>query len=149
MNESGNGFMNIGFVAGVASEADSRNVINDDLDGDGRRDLLVSQLHNTNAGRKQKLSVYANRSLDDNYWIGVRLGKAPYSGIGATVAVHTADRIHLSPIVTGDSHASQHSPDAHFGLGQTSSVEKIEIRWPNGRTDTIDAPAVNQYHSFP
>jgi len=32
----------------------------------------------------------------------------------------------------------------HFGLGKNPQVQKVEIRWPSGRTQTIDNPIVGQ-----
>src|SRR5439155_16687413 len=42
LNQHGESFVEIGHLAGVALEQDSRNVVADDLDGDGRVDLLVT-----------------------------------------------------------------------------------------------------------
>jgi hypothetical protein len=34
----------------------------------------------------------------------------------------------------------------HFGLGQSSKVDRAEIVWPNGSQTQIEAPAINTYH---
>src|SRR5262249_9798474 len=41
-NRDGGSFFEAGFLMGVALEPDCRNVVADDLDGDGRMDLLVT-----------------------------------------------------------------------------------------------------------
>ena len=32
----------------------------------------------------------------------------------------------------------------HFGLGRNASVDKVEIRWPSGKTQTLDNVTPNQ-----
>src|SRR5207247_10323288 len=42
LNQRGGSFLEIGHLMGVALETDSRDVVADDLDGDGRVDLLLT-----------------------------------------------------------------------------------------------------------
>jgi hypothetical protein len=41
---------------------------------------------------------------------------------------------------------SQSSKTVHFGLGDHAQVDQVEIRWPSGVRQTLDAPQVNQLH---
>jgi hypothetical protein len=128
----------------VASELDSRNVVCDDLDGDGRVDLIVGYRF---PGRPQvSVRVYQNKIISRANWIGVRLEGKQYSALGAQVTVTTPDRVHVAAVVAGDSFASQHAPVAHFGLGSSTQVDHIEIKWPDGTTARIPSPKINQYH---
>jgi hypothetical protein len=34
----------------------------------------------------------------------------------------------------------------HFGLGDSGSVEKIMIRWPSGKTQTLTDLEINKLH---
>jgi hypothetical protein len=36
----------------------------------------------------------------------------------------------------------------HFGLGDRAKVDWVEVRWPSGRRDRIDAPALNTLHDL-
>lgn len=146
MNESGNGFLKIGFLMGVAFEFDSRNVISDDFDGDGRVDLLVVG----KAASETQGAVYLVKNTweSDNHWIGVHLlqpgqGRSP---LGARVTIDYQDGRQVKSIVTGDSLYSQHAATAHFGLGKADSVDRIEVLWPDGTRTTLDDPAVDRYH---
>jgi len=40
---------------------------------------------------------------------------------------------------------SASDPRTHFGLGTATRVEKISIRWPSGRVDTLRNQAANQF----
>ena len=149
MNEGGKSFMNVGYLMGVALENDSRNVLSDDLDGDGRVDLLVVALDRRGADQAHLLRIFVNRCPGGNHWIGVRLQeRGPgYSPVGAKVSIRTAGGTRVARIVTGDSFRSQHANTVHFGLGEAADVEWIEVRWPNGVVKRIPRPAVDRYHA--
>lgn len=144
MNEDGRSFQRVEFLAGVASEFDSRNVISDDMNGDGRVDLVV--LCREPINRSRHIYVMQNNNITEGNWIGVRLDGTSRSGFGARVTVRTPDRDHVAAIVSGDSYVSQHAEVAHFGLGSTTQVDEIEITWPDGAHVTISGPEINQYH---
>ena len=143
-NQQGEGFLNIGFQAGVATEYDSRNVISDDLNGDGRTDLVV--VARENAKSAFAVHVFGNQSESKANWIGVRLNHAPCSGLGARVTVLASGRLLTDVVTTGDSLKSQHASVVHFGLGSVDTVDEITIQWPQAKPLRIKAPAINQYH---
>lgn len=144
LNESGEQFLRFEFLAGVASELDSRNVISDDLNGDGRVDLLV--LSRQPGIRERHISVLKNNNVTEGNWIGVRLDGAERSGLGARVTARASDRTHVAAVVAGDSYVSQHAQMVHFGLGESTAVEEIEITWPDGAQVKLTEPEINQYH---
>ena len=43
---------------------------------------------------------------------------------------------------------AQNERRLHFGLGSGATVEKAVIRWPSGKTQTIDHPAVDRVHKI-
>lgn len=141
-------FENIAFLMGMSHEYDSRAAVSEDLDGDGRSDLLVIQQSiGTGPGATQKLHLYRNNWPGDNHWIGVRLRGAPsVSPIGSKITVRYEGKTDLLPVVTGDSLCAQHSNTKLFGLGQASTVESLEVRWPNGKVTRLKNPAIDRYH---
>jgi hypothetical protein len=36
----------------------------------------------------------------------------------------------------------------HFGLGRSAAIDRVAIRWPSGRTQTVVAPAINRLHKI-
>jgi hypothetical protein len=119
----------------------------DDLDGDGRLDLLLTTFEAWPETR-QTLRVYRNTLNETGNWIGFRLreegnGTSP---IGATITLRHAGGIVARQIVTGDSYRSQQANTVHFGLGSVMRVDSVEIRWINGRNVTLRDPAINRYH---
>ena len=143
-------FVNVAHMMGVAFEKDSRAVISDDVDGDGQMDLVVvshkKRGHNL---ADFALHVFRNQLNSDNHWIGIRFaeGKGKVSPIGSKITVRTATKEQTHWIVTGDSFSCQHAMKAHFGLGKENAAKTIEIRWPDGKIQTLDNPGIDTWHT--
>jgi hypothetical protein len=43
---------------------------------------------------------------------------------------------------------SHSSRVAHFGLGDRSKVDRVEIRWPRGTVQALNNPAINELHNI-
>jgi hypothetical protein len=41
---------------------------------------------------------------------------------------------------------SQSSRTLHFGLGNRTWIERVEIRWPSGIRQELENPQINQLH---
>ncbi|PYI85932.1 MAG: hypothetical protein DME26_09865 [Verrucomicrobia bacterium] len=122
----------------------------DDLDGDGRMDLIVTSFEAWPEA-KQALRIYKNTLKDPGNWIGFRFreaggGKSP---VGARVTLSYNGHRAVRQIVTGDSYRSQHANAVHFGLGDAQRVESAEILRPNGQVITLREPALNRYYAIP
>ncbi len=150
MNQRHRGWLSVGYLAGVGYEFDSRCVAAEDMDNDGRPDLLVAEHRWREAcsDADQFLHVVRNEWPEANRWIGVRLREGAVSPHGATITLRRAGFTETLPVVSGDSYATQHSLTRHFGLGNATAVESIEVRWPGGRVKRLDNPSVGQYHNI-
>lgn len=139
-------FVNVAYLMGVGFEADCRSALSEDVDGDGRVDLVVEETDwRTGVHR---FRVMRNAWPTDHHWIGLQVfelgdGLSPQ---GARVVCQTADRRFVSYLASGHSTLCQHSGRVHFGLGETDAVEALEVHWPGGRVSRIDAPAIDAYH---
>jgi hypothetical protein len=145
MNRSGEGFVNIAFLIGLADEFDSRAAVSADMDLDGRVDVIVVE----DRGIKgQKLHIYRNQIETENHWIGIRLREegAGLSPVGASVTVRTADRTQVGRVVTGETLMGQHPTTLHFGLAGLEQVESIEVQWIGGVKRIVENPEIDQYH---
>jgi hypothetical protein len=146
MNESGRGFLRVDFLMGVSIEADSRNVVSDDFDGDGRMDLLVLTV--SRDGHGLKLHLLRNQWQSDHHWVGIRLHDFPdRSPLGARVSVEYSGGRQTTSIVAGDSFYSQRATTAHFGLGDVDKIDAIEITWLGGTKLRLPSPEFDRYHT--
>jgi hypothetical protein len=145
MNLGGEGFADVAFLVGVADAFDSRAAVSDDLDLDGRVDLVVVEDHGQGG---QRLHVYRNRLPEPGAWIGVQLREqgGGISPVGAKVVVTTPEQTHVARIATGETVMGQHSNTVHFGLGQSKSVSAIEVHWVSGPRVVIEEPELGRYH---
>ena len=134
---------------GIAFEGDGRVVLGDDLNNDGKQDLVLVEVRSDRKGNAfQTLRVFANRLKTSNHWIGVKLReRGPhFSPVGASVIIETSTGEQVDAIVTGDSLYSQHSCTAHFGLGENDSVKSVKVQWANGATKKLEYPEIDTYH---
>jgi hypothetical protein len=50
--------------------------------------------------------------------------------------------------MSGGSFESSNDFRVHFGLGESTTVEKVEIRWPDGAKETYTLPSVDRYFAI-
>ena len=145
MNRSGEGFVNIAFLMGLADEFDSRAAVSADLDLDGRVDVIVVEDRGT---KGQKLHIYRNQAETGNHWIGIQLREegGGWSPVGASVTVRTADRNQVGRVVVGETLMGQHPMTLHFGLSGSQQVDSIEVQWVGGAKRIVENPEIDRYH---
>lgn len=144
LNLGGADFTSAAFLMGVALEEDSRVVIADDFDADGRVDFLVTAL----VGDASRAYLLFNGGNYQHHWIGVRLRDAPrVSAIGSQITITHAGGRQSATVVTGESFLAQHAFVRHFGLGDSERVAVLEVRWPDGAVTRLVSPAVDRYHT--
>jgi len=134
----GGRFEDVSAAAGAFFELSevSRGVAVGDLDNDGDPDLLVTN----NAG---SIRVLENRAVADPSWLGIdlRAGDSGLSENGARLTVSGADgRARWRRFARDGSYASSHDPRALVGLGGQSTVENLQVRWPDGTVQVLKSP---------
>lgn len=126
---TGHGFVDVSADAGsVFREAwVGRGMAIGDIDNDGRLDAVVT----TNDG---PLYILHNETSTTNHWLTLKLvgHKSNRDAIGAEVKLTTANNTQIETVTTASSYLSSSDKRVHFGLGQETSAQKIEIYWPSG-----------------
>jgi hypothetical protein len=124
----------------VLDAKSSRGTAFGDYDNDGDLDVLIvnvddrpTLLRNDTAGGR---------------WITVRLEgtESNRDAIGARVTLEAAGARQIAEVRSGGSYLSHNDIRAHFGLGDARQVDRLVIRWPNGRTDTATGLAANRFY---
>ena len=122
--------------AGFALEKVGRGLVAGDIDNDGDLDLLV-----TNNGENADL---LRNDGPAGHALVVRLigTRSNRNGIGARLRLTVAGRTQLREVKAGSSYLGQNDVRQHFGLGDGTRVDRLEVRWPSGRVDVVqDLPA--------
>ena len=143
INDGAGRFVEVARAVGVTETYDGRAVAFADLWNRGVLDVVV-------ANQNGPLLVYKNTVKPENAWIEFELEgtKSNRSAIGAQVSLYWGKGQQLQEVSGGSGFAAQNQRRLHFGLGQSERVEKAVIRWPSGKIQTIDQPAVRQLHKL-
>ncbi len=116
-----------------------------DFDGDGHLELIVA--HGESA--PQPLTLY-HTPKNGHHWLRILpLTAQGAPARGAVVTVIAGGRIQRRAIDAGSGYLCQMEPVAHFGLGSTSTIEQIEVRWLDGKCLTLNAPQADQLIRVP
>ncbi len=111
-----------------------------DFDNDGRIDVVVSSLNDP-------AEFLRNISDRRQHWLELLLtGKrSNRDAIGARVRVTSASgRMQFNHVTTSVGYASSSSRRVHFGLGDESRAQSIEIRWPSGTIQVLRNVSADQ-----
>jgi len=99
-----------------------------DLFNDGKIDVVINPLDGPPI-------LLRNVSPDHHHWVGLKLiggPKSPRDAIGATVYLTSGGLRQRRDVLSGGSFASSNDQRLHFGLGDATSADKLEIHWPDG-----------------
>ena len=147
-NIGGKKFENVPAVegTGLADVIAGRGMAVGDLFNDGKLDAVI----NVEDGHPVLLR---NVSPDKNHWLELKLvggGKtatspgSPRDGVGATVYVTANGMKQRGDVLSGGSYLSTNDPRPHFGLGQATTVDEIEVHWPSGKVEKFTVPGVDR-----
>jgi len=121
----------------------SRGAAVGDFDNDGDLDILVS-----NNGQAPQLlrNDLDPAGSDVSHWLQILLvgTKSNRDGVGARVRVTAGDLVQYEQRKGGMSYQSAQDPRLHFGLGDRSRVDSIEIRWPSGAVTRLENVPADQ-----
>jgi hypothetical protein len=123
----------------LTDERVSRGLAAGDLDDDGGIDVVVNDLDGSPQILRNELSPRGG-------WIIVKLaGKAPNTdAIGAVITVTTGTTRQRAVVQSGTSYLSQNDMRQHFGLGAATTIDSIDVLWPDGTTSRQTAVKPNQ-----
>ncbi|HJR96118.1 MAG TPA: FG-GAP-like repeat-containing protein, partial [Gaiellaceae bacterium] len=96
-----------------------------DFDNDGDVDVAVNSIGG-------ELMLLRNDGRERGHWLTIRLRSfAP--GAVVTVVLENGRRL-VRQVLAGSSYLSSEDPRVHFGLGKATRVERLTVRFPNGKT---------------
>ena len=128
---------------GITQAASSRGLANGDLWNDGKLSAVISNMNS-------RPSLLVNQVRSANHWVTIKTvgTKSNRDGIGARITVKAGTRILVDEVRSGSSYDSNNDMRVHFGLGTTTKIDWVQIRWPSGRVERFDGLAVDKIHQL-
>ncbi len=143
LNDGAGKFNDVAQAIGVSDTYDGRSVAFADLWNRGVLDVVVTN-------QRGPLLIYKNSVAPENKWIDFELeGTASNrSALGAEVMLFWNGRRQAQTVSGGSGFCAQNQRRLHFGLGKNVQLEKVVVRWPNGKTQAIENPLINQINKI-
>ena len=125
-------FKNNSQTWGMAQASWSNGAAYADLDNDGDIDVAINNIHDPafiyeNQSRQLNLGNYLQLELK-----GDRGNN--HQSYGAKAWVYTGEKMQIQEVTPTRGYFSSSTPVLHFGLGNTDKVDKLIVKWPDGRT---------------
>ena len=138
----GKGFQDVTASSGPAFERAevSRAAVFGDVNNDGGVDILVT---NNNGPALLLLNTVPERG----HWIQVHVEgvHSNRSGYGSVVELFRKDGSSVKRYVRGDgSYLAANDPRVHFGLGKSTEVDRIQVRWLAGACESWNQITVDR-----
>lgn len=137
INDGFGKFNEVAQIVGVNETFDGRAVAVADLWNRGVLDVVV-------ANQNAPVLIYKNTVTPENGWIAFAFEDG--NPIGARATIFWDGKRQTQEIHGGSGYCAQNQRRFHFGLGRAESVEKAEIRFPDGSTKVIENPERNKLH---
>ena len=125
--------------AGLQIEKVSRGASFGDCDEDGDLDIFVLELNDLP-------TLLRNDGGDRNNYLIVRTEgtESNRDGIGARVKLRCGDVTQVGEVRSGSSYLSQNDLRVHFGLGECTTVDRLEVFWPSGLVESFEDLSSNR-----
>jgi hypothetical protein len=143
LNDGAGKFNDVAQAVGATDTYDGRSVALADLWNRGVLDVIVTN-------QRGPVLIYRNTVVPENKWIDFELEGtgSNRSALGAEVNVFWNGRRQVQTVSGGSGFCSQNQRRLHFGLGKNAQLEKVVIRWPSGKTQTIANPLMSQVNKI-
>ncbi len=125
---------------GLAITGVGRGAAFGDLFNDGKIDVVINNLDGVP-------NLLRNVNSDKHHWVEFKLvggAKSPRDAIGATAYLTAGGMRQRGDVISGGSYLSNNDPRLHFGLGDATTVDSLEIHWPGGAVEKLQIPAIDR-----
>ncbi|MET0646780.1 MAG: CRTAC1 family protein [Pyrinomonadaceae bacterium] len=142
LRNNGRTFVNVSTAAGLSVPLAARGAAFGDLDNDGDTDVVLAQTDGP--------ALVLRNSGAKNRWLGLTLVAAGMNrqALGARVVVtDVAGARQVFDVTGAGSYLSTNDTRLLVGLGSQTGVRTVEVRWPGGKVQTLNSPALDSYQT--
>jgi len=129
---------------GLATTCVGRGAAFGDLFNEGKIDVVINNLDGPPV-------LLRNVNPDHNHWVELQLvggPKSPRDAVGATVYLTAGGVRQRGDVLSGGSYLSSNDLRIHFGLGETTKIDSVEIHWPSGKKETVKPPMADRIYTI-
>ncbi len=141
INDGSGSFTDVAQAVGATDTNDGRAVALADLRNTGALDVIV-------ANQRGPLLIYENHIAPGRHWVQFELEGAASnrSAIGARVEVFWNGHVQAQEVTAATGFSAQNQRWLHYGLGDARTIDRVVIRWPSGKRETIESPQIDMRH---
>ena len=121
----------------VWSVPGSRSAVLLDLDNDGDLDIVTNEF---NTPPQVFFSTLAQQPGLSHLTVRLQGKTSNRDGLGATVSVTAGGQTQHQKCDGKSGYLAQSSLPLYFGLANAQHADQIEVRWPSGKTQTLEGP---------
>ena len=129
--------------SGLADVISARGAAFGDLFNDGKIDVVMNNID-------ASPTLLRNVNSDQHHWIEFKLiggPKSPRDAVGSSIFVSTENMKQRGDVLSGGSFASSSDPRVHFGIGDATAINAVEVHWPSGSVQKLTVPAVDRIYT--
>ena len=130
--------------AGLALVIPGRGAAFGDLFNNGKVDVVINCMDRAPV-------LLNNVNPDKHHWVGLKLvggPRSPRDAIGATVYMTAGGIRQRADVMSGGSYESSNDQRPHFGLGDSTKIDSVEIHWPSRAVEHFSLPDVDRFYTI-
>ncbi|MGH7967722.1 MAG: CRTAC1 family protein, partial [Limisphaerales bacterium] len=133
LRQSGGRFSDVTAESGDLAKRveSSRGAVFGDLNNDGKLDIVI-------LNSRSRPTVLLNDTSTRNHWVTLKLvgTRSNRSAVGALARLSAGGRTLVDEVRAWRGYQSAEDLRLHFGLGTNTVVDRLEVRWPSGITNS-------------
>lgn len=129
--------------SGFTDPRSSRGAAFGDLMNDGALGIVVNNIDDPPF-------VFLPGSRPKGNWVRFRLtgSRSNRDAVGSRIRVTASGLTQTDEVRRGDSYLSTSDSRLNFGLGSAATIDRVEIRWPDGTIEKHERLETNREHAF-
>jgi hypothetical protein len=125
-------------IHGQPAVRSSRCAVTGDFDRDGRLAIVVNNFNDQ--------PYFFKNQFPKNHYVAFKLRgtRSNRDAIGAVVRIYRGGQVLTRQVPAAGGYLAQSSRVVHFGLGDSAGFDRVEVTWPSGVRQTLDAVAADR-----